>query len=171
MALLIGTPFFIVFGALSDRIGRKPIIMAGCLIAALTYFPLFKALTARANPDLGRGAGHGAGDGPRRPDRVLVPVQPHRHRASSPAPATSHKKLLARNVGQLQHGRGAAGTAPRAHRRRQVRVLRRRRPVRADDVGARRPLQDRKLGEALTAAGYPGQGRSGRDPTSFDGRS
>jgi MFS family permease len=44
-SLLIGTPFFIVFGVLSDRIGRKPIIMAGCLLAALTYFPLFKAIT------------------------------------------------------------------------------------------------------------------------------
>ena len=51
-SLIIGTPFFIVFGALSDRIGRKPIIMAGCLIAALTYFPLFKALTEAANPEL-----------------------------------------------------------------------------------------------------------------------
>ncbi len=51
-SLLIGTPFFIVFGALSDKIGRKPIIMAGCLIAALTYFPLFKALTETANPEL-----------------------------------------------------------------------------------------------------------------------
>lgn len=52
IALLIGTPFFIVFGALSDRIGRKPIIMAGCLVAALSYFPLFQALTAAANPEL-----------------------------------------------------------------------------------------------------------------------
>jgi MFS family permease len=52
VALLIGTPFFLFFGALSDRIGRKPIIMAGCLIAALTYFPLFKALTHYANPAL-----------------------------------------------------------------------------------------------------------------------
>ena len=49
-ALVIGTPFFIVFGWLSDKIGRKPIIMAGCLIAALTYFPIFKALTHYANP-------------------------------------------------------------------------------------------------------------------------
>jgi MFS family permease len=52
VSLLIGTPFFIVFGTLSDKIGRKPIIMAGCLIAALTYFPLFNALTKAANPDL-----------------------------------------------------------------------------------------------------------------------
>jgi MFS family permease len=52
LSLAIGTPFFILFGALSDRIGRKPIIMAGCLLAALTYFPLFKALTHYANPAL-----------------------------------------------------------------------------------------------------------------------
>ena len=48
--LIIGTPFFIVFGWLSDKVGRKPIIMAGCLLAALTYFPIFKALTHYANP-------------------------------------------------------------------------------------------------------------------------
>ncbi|MGE0595778.1 MAG: MFS transporter [Hyphomonadaceae bacterium] len=52
IALLIGTPFFIVFGWLSDKIGRKPIILAGCLLAALTYFPLFNALTEAANPAL-----------------------------------------------------------------------------------------------------------------------
>ena len=51
-ALVIGTPFFIVFGSLSDRIGRKPIILGGCLIAALTYFPIFTALTHYANPAL-----------------------------------------------------------------------------------------------------------------------
>jgi predicted MFS family arabinose efflux permease len=49
-SLIIGTPFFIVFGALSDKIGRKPIIMAGCLIAALTYFTVFPMLLQYANP-------------------------------------------------------------------------------------------------------------------------
>ncbi|MFC3068197.1 MFS transporter [Phenylobacterium soli] len=52
IALLLATPFFVVFGWLSDRIGRKPVILAGCLLAALTYFPIFKALTVAANPDL-----------------------------------------------------------------------------------------------------------------------
>ncbi len=52
LSLIIGTPFFVVFGTLSDRIGRKPIILAGLLLAALTYFPLFKMLTNAANPDL-----------------------------------------------------------------------------------------------------------------------
>jgi MFS family permease len=51
-SLLIGTPFFVVFGSLSDRIGRKPIIMAGCLIAALTYFTVFPMLLQYANPAL-----------------------------------------------------------------------------------------------------------------------
>ena len=49
-ALLIGTPFFVVFGSLSDRIGRKRIVIAGCLIAALTYLPIFKGITYFANP-------------------------------------------------------------------------------------------------------------------------
>ncbi len=50
--LAIGTPFFILFGWLSDKVGRKPIIMAGCLIAALTYFAIFKGLTHYGNPAL-----------------------------------------------------------------------------------------------------------------------
>ncbi|HEY1181736.1 MAG TPA: MFS transporter [Rhodocyclaceae bacterium] len=51
-SLIIGTPFFVICGGLSDKIGRKPIIMAGCIIAALTYFAIFKGLTHYANPDL-----------------------------------------------------------------------------------------------------------------------
>jgi len=52
ISLLIGTPFFIFFGWLSDRIGRLKIILAGCLIAAVTYFPLFQGLTHYINPGL-----------------------------------------------------------------------------------------------------------------------
>jgi len=51
-SLIIGTPFFVIFGSLSDRIGRKPIVMAGCILAALTYFPIFHALTQYGNPDV-----------------------------------------------------------------------------------------------------------------------
>jgi nitrate/nitrite transporter NarK len=51
-SLLLATPFFLVFGALSDRIGRKPIIMTGLLLAVLTYFPIFRAITHFANPAL-----------------------------------------------------------------------------------------------------------------------
>jgi len=48
IALLLGTPLFIVFGALSDRVGRKPIMMIGCLLAVLTYIPIYRAMTAAA---------------------------------------------------------------------------------------------------------------------------
>ncbi|HEY6823323.1 MAG TPA: MFS transporter [Steroidobacteraceae bacterium] len=49
-ALVIATPFFIVFGRLSDRIGRKKIVLLGCLLAAITYVPIFKGITHFANP-------------------------------------------------------------------------------------------------------------------------
>jgi Sugar (and other) transporter len=52
VSLIIGTPFFVVFGSLSDKIGRKPIILAGLLLAVVTYFPLFNMLTNAANPAL-----------------------------------------------------------------------------------------------------------------------
>jgi MFS family permease len=50
IALVFATPFFVVFGALSDRIGRKPIIMAGCLLAVLAWFPIYQGMTAVVNP-------------------------------------------------------------------------------------------------------------------------
>jgi MFS family permease len=53
-ALILGAPFFVLFGWLSDSVGRKPIILGGCLLAALLYFPIFKALTHAANPALAR---------------------------------------------------------------------------------------------------------------------
>jgi MFS family permease len=52
ISLLLATPFFVFWGWLSDKVGRKPIILMGCLLAALTWFPLFHALTGAANPQL-----------------------------------------------------------------------------------------------------------------------
>ena len=52
IALALGTPCFILFGWLSDKIGRKPIMMAGFVLAALTYFPIFQGITHFANPKL-----------------------------------------------------------------------------------------------------------------------
>lgn len=52
IGLVIGTPFFVIFGRLSDRIGRKKIMLTGCLLAALTYMPIFRELTHAANPAL-----------------------------------------------------------------------------------------------------------------------
>ncbi len=76
----LGAPFFVFFGWLSDRVGRKPIILGGCLLAALLYFPVFKALTYAANPGLGAGAGDVAGQGDRRSRAMHVPVRSDRRR-------------------------------------------------------------------------------------------
>lgn len=57
-ALVLGTPFFIVFGALSDKIGRKPILLAGFALAIATYFPIFEALTRYGNPALAAAREH-----------------------------------------------------------------------------------------------------------------
>ena len=91
-SLILGTGGFIVFGALSDKIGRKPIILAGCLIAALTYFPLFKLHDRDRQSGAVCGAGERAGHHHRRSRRLLVPVQPDRHRASSRTPAISPRR-------------------------------------------------------------------------------
>ena len=109
IALALGTPFFVFFGWLSDKIGRKPIILAGCALAALTYFPLFEALTDAANPALARAQATRAGDGRRRSRRLLVPVRPDRQEQ------VRHARLRRRQVvpGQgrrvLCQCRGAGG--------------------------------------------------------------
>ena len=85
IALALATPFFILFGWLSDRIGRKPIILAGCALAALTYFPLFDALARCGQSGALRRPGRGAGAGDRRSGRLLGPVRPDRPQQVRPA--------------------------------------------------------------------------------------
>ena len=74
-ALLIATPFFVVFGRLSDRIGRKKIVLAGCLLAALTYFPIFKGITHFANPAIEAAAASAPVTGPGRSRLLSFPVR------------------------------------------------------------------------------------------------
>ena len=108
LSLLIGTPFFIVFGALSDKIGRKPIIMLGCLLAALTYFPLFKALTHYANPALEAALASAPVTVTSRPGSVLVPVQSCRHYEIHIV--VRHRQVvLGASVGELFQRDGASG--------------------------------------------------------------
>ncbi len=141
VALLIGTPFFIVFGWLSDKIGRKPIIMAGFLLAALTYFPIFKAITHYANPGAGSGSGGVAGDRHRRPERMLVPVQADGHR-DSPPPATSRSRRWWRVSVNYDNEAAPKGTVA------QVKVG-------EQTIAANTPDFAEVLGQAITAHGYP----------------
>jgi hypothetical protein len=109
-SLLIGTPFFIVFGTLSDKIGRKPIIMAGCLIAALTYFSVFPMLLKYANPALV--AAQETSKVTVTPTRRPAPSRAARSPATStsPRPATSAKRTLTQSYIPYENKAGPAGS-------------------------------------------------------------
>ena len=165
-SLALGTPFFLVFGALSDKIGRKPIILGGCIIAALTYFPLFQGADALRQPRPRAGAQARAGDGGRGPGLVLVPVQPGRHgevhellRHRQELPRTQQCELLERiRSGRLEgqdHGRRQGDRELRRHGSRQGRVRQEGGGVR--QVGHRGDPRRR----------LSGQGRSGEGRTSW----
>ena len=98
IALALATPGFILFGWLSDKIGRKPIMMAGFLLAVVTYFPLFQGAHALRQPGAREGAGGLAGDGRRRSERVLVPAQADRHREFTTPCDVAKSALVARSV-------------------------------------------------------------------------
>jgi len=108
-SLIIGTPFFVLFGILSDKIGRKPIIMAGCLLAIVTYFPVFNALTKAANPDLAAAQAK---------NKVLVTADPKecsfQFNPTGTAKFTSScdvaKQVLSANSVSYDNAPGAAGT-------------------------------------------------------------
>jgi MFS family permease len=153
-SLIFGTGFFVFFGWLSDKIGRKPIILAGCAIAALTYFPLFKALTATANPAL-----HQA----QQSVQVVVNADPalcsFQFNPTGTAQFTSAcdiaKATLARLSVQYEQQDAPPGTIA------SVRVGDR--TVQALDIRDLAPAEraaqttrfNRELTEAITAAGYP----------------
>ncbi len=142
-SLTLGTGFFLVFGALSDKIGRKPIILGGCLIAALTFFPLFKALTATANPALHRAQASAP---------VVVNADPADCSFQFNPTGTVKfskscdiaKALLARNAVSYTTVDAPAGT------------------VATVKIGAEEPLSAKdpdfakKAAELITKAGYPG---------------
>ena len=107
-ALLIATPFFVVFGSLSDRIGRKKIVLAGCLLAALTYFPIFKGITHFANPALGAGRRDRARVPGREPAGVQLPVRSGRQEAI-------HDGLRSRQRRSRAHGRVVHERGRRRH--------------------------------------------------------
>jgi MFS family permease len=141
-SLVLGTGGFIFFGALSDRIGRKPIILAGCLIAALTYFPLFKLLTATANPAL-----HAAQES----TQVTIIADPadcsFQFNPTGTAKFTNScdiaKSLLARSSVNAKTVDAPGGTLAKVR-------------IGDKEFSAKDPSFAKDVGAALTAAGYPG---------------
>ena len=116
VSLLIGTPFFIFFGWLSDRIGRLKIILAGCLIAAVTYFPLFQGLTHYVNPALEaytqKTSDHGRGDRLQLPHFRRAVEQVHRLRQGQGLPDQAGPVLQVA-AGGARQGRGHHDRRPR----------------------------------------------------------
>ena len=110
VALLIGAPFFLAFGALSDRIGRKPIIMLGCLLAALTYLPAFKLLTEAANPDLARAQASAAVTVTADPRSCSFQVNPVASDIDFRSSCDIAKRYLAQNSVSYDNRAGAPGT-------------------------------------------------------------
>ena len=140
-SLIIGTWGFLIFGSLSDKIGRKPIILGGCLIAALTYFPIFKLITQTANPALYEA---------QTKTTVVVKAAPNdcsfQFNPTGTAKFTNTcdiaKALLARSA--VQYSTQFDPSVKDAHV-----------TIGGKDFNARDPNFARDVSAALTAAGYP----------------
>jgi MFS family permease len=153
VSLVLGTPFFLVFGALSDKIGRKPIILSGCVLAALTYFPLFQGLTTYANPRLAQAI---------QTSPVTVQADPaHCHlilnltgMATFTTPCDLARTFLANSGVNYDKVDGPPGSGA-------VVLVGERRIAAYDghapDVREQRPRFEREVRAALDSAGYPAQ--------------
>ena len=154
IALLLGTPFFIVFGSLSDRIGRKKIIMAGLIIAVFAYFPLFKALTHFANPAL---------EAAQATSPVTVAADPAACSFQFNMAGTSKfltscdiaKAALARAGVNYGHEDAAAGSVAQIKIGSTVVDSYEGIGLSADDAKAKTEAFTKALSDALTAASYP----------------
>jgi MFS family permease len=163
VSLLIGTPFFIVFGSLSDKIGRKPIIMLGCLLAVLTYFPVFEALTKAANPDL-----YAA----QQKNKVVVTADAaecsFQFNPTGTVKFTSScdiaKQVLAASSVSYENAAGAAGT-PATIKIGEVEIASySSKGLPADEAKAKSAEFRKAVADALKAAGYPAKA----DPAKVD---
>ena len=158
-SLLLGTPFFLVFGALSDRVGRKPINMTGCLLAALTYFPLFRGLTHYANPALEAAQAAAPVVVSAAPDRCSVQFNPvGTSRFTTPCDVAK-AALVRRGVPYANETAGGTGAV--------VRVGATAIPAydaAAPDARGKAAAFDAALGRALDGAGYPAKA----DPARID---
>ncbi|RYF52002.1 MAG: MFS transporter [Comamonadaceae bacterium] len=161
VSLLIGTPFFIVFGTLSDKIGRKPIILAGCLLAALTYFPVFGALTKAANPALAEAQAK---------NKVVVTADPNECSFQFNPTGTSKftsscdiaKQVLAGASVSYENATSAAGTPASIKIGETVISSYTSKGLPADEAKKKDGEFKKAVADALKAAGYPTKADPGR---------
>ncbi|WP_295217728.1 MFS transporter [uncultured Brevundimonas sp.] len=155
IALLAASPFFIFWGWLSDKVGRKPIILAGCLIAALTYFPLFNALTQAANPKLAAAAASAPVTVYADPADCNLQFDPVGKTVFNHSCDVA-KSYLAKAGVTYTNVAAPAGTVAEVRIGDQVIIPSFRGDAMAPtDFAAQKKTWDKSLGEALTAAGYP----------------
>jgi MFS family permease len=154
VALIIATPFFVIFGSLSDRIGRKPIIMAGCLLAVLTYFPVFNALTKAVNPDLAAAQAK---------NQVIVTADPKECSFQFNPTGTSKftsscdiaKQVLSANSVSYENVAGPAGAPATIKIGEQVITSYNATGLAADELKAKDSALKKAVADDLKAAGYP----------------
>jgi MFS family permease len=154
ISLVIATPFFVIFGILSDKIGRKPIIMAGCLLAVLTYFPVFNALTKAVNPDLAAAQAK---------NQVVVTADPNECSFQFNPTGTSKftsscdiaKQVLSANSVSYENVAGPAGQPATIKIGEKVITSYGAAGLAADEVKARDGALKKSLADELKAAGYP----------------
>jgi MFS family permease len=159
VALLIATPFFVFWGWLSDRIGRKPIILAGCLLAAILYFPLFHALTEAANPRLAAATASAPVSVHADPADCSVQFDPVGKTVFNRSCDVAKSYLARAGVSYANVAEPAGAVA-------EVRVggatlaSFRGEALTAKDFAARKATWEKELGAVLTAAGYPAKAES-----------
>jgi MFS family permease len=154
ISLVIATPFFVIFGILSDKIGRKPIIMAGCLLAVLTYFPVFNALTKAVNPDLAAAQAK---------NQVIVTADPKECSFQFNPTGTSKftsscdiaKQVLSANSVSYENVAGPVGQPATIKIGEKVITSYGAAGLPADEVKARDGALKKSLADELKAAGYP----------------
>jgi MFS family permease len=157
-ALIIGTPFFLVFGALSDKIGRKPIIMAGCLLAVVTYFPLFHGLTHYANPALEAAQAKEPVTVIADPADCSFQFNPVGTAKFTNSCDVAKAALVARSVPYVNQA-GPAGSVA------QIKIGDQSFDAYgAADAATKAPVFAKSVGDAITAAGYPAKA----DPAQID---
>ena len=171
LSLVIGTPFFVVFGWLSDKIGRKPIIMLGCLLAVFTYYPegifkhipgasqysypgIFELLTRSANPELAAAIDRTPVTVTANPDECRLQFDPV-GKSKFTAPCDVAKAALVKAGVPYGNQAGAAGSAQIKIGNRVIQSY----DAIAPDAATQAARFDKELGDALKADGYPSKSK------------